>query len=138
MAAQDSAVYQWIDCSTNQIIPCETNRLFTPSLFGNYKVNISLLSCMTESDCVFFGTTSAKDPETDTENILLTKINATSYACNKNISSALLFSTDGKSIPLATNQHVIHLTGINRGIYILQASAEGHSLRRKIIVVKVS
>ncbi|MFN5306947.1 MAG: T9SS type A sorting domain-containing protein [Bacteroidota bacterium] len=134
MAVQDSAVYQWIDCSTNQIIPGETNRLFTPSLFGNYNVNITLLSCITESDCVFFGTTSAKETGTDKESILLTKINSTSYACNKNISSALLFSTDGKSIPLATNQHVIHLIGISRGIYILQASAEGHSIRRKIIV----
>lgn len=134
LAAQDSALYQWIDCSNNAPIPGETNREFSPAASGNYKLGITSQSCYAESDCVFFGITSAAEMSKKAQGIILRKVNAGVYACNKNISRAQLFSTDGKSIPLATDHQLIYLPGLGTGIFILQVFAEGAWMHFKIPV----
>jgi hypothetical protein len=47
--------YQWIDCdNSNQPIPNETGQIFTPSVSGNYAVQLNTNGCVSISECYAF------------------------------------------------------------------------------------
>lgn len=49
---QTSANYQWIDCNdNNSIINGETNQSYTPTMSGNYAVEVILNGCTDTSNC---------------------------------------------------------------------------------------
>ncbi len=50
-ANAQNADYQWIDCSTQQAIPGETARSFTPAADGNYAVEVTQYGCADTSSC---------------------------------------------------------------------------------------
>ncbi|HNS11343.1 MAG TPA: choice-of-anchor Q domain-containing protein [Bacteroidia bacterium] len=50
-AAASSSSYQWIDCSTNQIIPDDTNQVFTAMANGDYAVIVTENGCTDTSAC---------------------------------------------------------------------------------------
>jgi PKD repeat protein len=51
-ANQVGATYQWIDCSNGNInIDGETSQTFTPTINGEYAVNVSVNNCSVTSDC---------------------------------------------------------------------------------------
>lgn len=55
-ASQAGALYQWIDCDNgNQAIAGETNQSFTPTVSGNYAVEITLSGCTVTSACTVIG-----------------------------------------------------------------------------------
>jgi hypothetical protein len=51
-ANQNGASYQWINCSTMTAINGQTQQNFTPTLTGNYAVQITIGSCVDTSACV--------------------------------------------------------------------------------------
>ncbi len=52
MANETEAAYQWLDCDNgNAIIPGATEQSFTPSVSGNYAVEITKDGCVETSDC---------------------------------------------------------------------------------------
>lgn len=52
MADQSGAVYQWLDCDNgNSAIAMETNQSFTPSITGNYAVEVDMNGCIITSNC---------------------------------------------------------------------------------------
>lgn len=57
-AAQTGATYQWIDCNTGNNIAGETNASFSPIANGDYAVEITLLGCTQESNCINVNTLS--------------------------------------------------------------------------------
>lgn len=50
-AQATGAVYQWIDCNTQQPLPGEVNQVFTPVVNGNYAVIITQNGCTDTSAC---------------------------------------------------------------------------------------
>ncbi|WP_445455651.1 LamG-like jellyroll fold domain-containing protein [Flavobacterium sp. HNIBRBA15423] len=50
-ANETDATYQWYECP-NTLLMGETNQDFTPTTIGDYKVEITVGSCMVESNCV--------------------------------------------------------------------------------------
>lgn len=50
-ATANNVTYQWIDCSNDEPIPGETNQSFTPTVSGNYAVQLTNGSCVTNSEC---------------------------------------------------------------------------------------
>ncbi len=50
-ANETGATYQWYECP-NTLLMDETNQDFTPTTIGDYKVEITVGSCMVESNCV--------------------------------------------------------------------------------------
>ncbi|MFD2892898.1 LamG-like jellyroll fold domain-containing protein [Flavobacterium chuncheonense] len=52
-ATQTGATYQWVDCDNgNALISGENAQTFSPSVNGNYAVNINLNGCETISNCI--------------------------------------------------------------------------------------
>lgn len=57
MATQADAQYQWLDCNNNyEIIPGAISQSFTPSVAGNYSVEIRLMDCIDTTNCYNFQT----------------------------------------------------------------------------------
>lgn len=50
--AQPDATYQWINCDNNMALANETNRVFTATSPGNYKVIATKNDCSDTSDCI--------------------------------------------------------------------------------------
>lgn len=52
-ADQNNATYQWIDCDNNNSpISGETNQSYTPTVTGNYAVEVTVNGCTYVSECV--------------------------------------------------------------------------------------
>ena len=52
-ADQNNATYQWIDCDNNNSpISGETNQSYTPTVTGNYAVEVTVNGCTSVSECV--------------------------------------------------------------------------------------
>ena len=49
---ESGAAYAWSDCTTDQIIPNETDQSYTPTNTGDYAVIITKESCSDTSECV--------------------------------------------------------------------------------------
>jgi len=50
---QSAATYQWIDCDNNNApISGETNQSYTPTVTGNYAVEVTVNGCTSVSECV--------------------------------------------------------------------------------------
>ncbi len=57
-ATVPNATYRWLNCDNNlSVIPNETGQTFTPSVFGTYAVEITEMTCMDTSECLFFSGT---------------------------------------------------------------------------------
>lgn len=51
IANQNGASYQWIDCGAEIPIAGETGQTYTPTVSGNYAVELTFNGCTTQSDC---------------------------------------------------------------------------------------
>ncbi len=49
---QDSAAYQWMDCTLNTLIPGAVEQSYFPTSSGSYAVIVTLNGCVDTSDCV--------------------------------------------------------------------------------------
>lgn len=61
--------YQWIDCSTNQAIPGETNGTFEPSASGSYAVVMDYGFCTDTSACITYTEVGTTAPLPDQANL---------------------------------------------------------------------
>ncbi len=51
-AQQDSAAYQWMDCTLNTLIPGAVEQSYVPAVSGTYAGIVSLNGCVDTTDCV--------------------------------------------------------------------------------------
>jgi hypothetical protein len=79
LAAQtqaNSPTYQWLDCTTNQIIPGATNQTYLPTVNGPYAVIITSGTCTDTSACYTINNVAL--PETPLQNTITLYPNPTS------------------------------------------------------------
>lgn len=61
---QNSASYQWLDCNNGYaVLPGDTLQTFTPTINGNYAVEINLYGCLDTSACVHIGNVGVEEIE---------------------------------------------------------------------------
>jgi hypothetical protein len=64
IANQSNASYQWIDCNNGYTpIPGDTLQIFTPTVNGDYAVEINLDACVDTSACVNISNVSIKETQ---------------------------------------------------------------------------
>ena len=64
-ANQNGATYQWYDCSINAPIVGATQQSYTPTVTGNYAVEVTFGNCSELSDCVFIDFTGVEEESSD-------------------------------------------------------------------------
>ncbi len=106
------AGYQWIDCSTGQPIPGETNQSFIPLVNGNYALVLTTPSCQDTTDC--YGVTTVGIEEDGLNNLVSIYPNPT----NHSISIELNGDSETRQINIynTLGQVVKSFSGVNQNL----------------------
>ena len=126
VAAQDSAMYQWINCATGMNISGAMNRVFMPTASGVYSVMVTTAQgCMTTSACISF--TLVGVDEVSNTNIIAAYPNPTKGLFtiqNANDTPQMLIISDalGRKVYTANIQGTttIDLSNLQTGLYYAQ------------------
>lgn len=68
-AMPPDAVYQWIDCKTNNAIPGATSQSYTPVINGSYAVVVQVNNCTDTSECIEVTVINVDEKSSGTINI---------------------------------------------------------------------
>ena len=135
-ANQTGATYQWYQCP-NTVIAGATNQTFTPTVVGDYKVEVTIGGCSITSTCVTvttLGNTSFDASDfmyypNPTSNIL--------YIKNGNlIDDVEVYNLLGQQILFtkSTSKEIeLNLAMLPSGTYMIKVTAEGKSKTIKIL-----
>jgi len=128
---ETGAAYQWVDCNnSNAPISGQTNQQFTPTISGNYAVQITKNNCTKLSVCTAFNVLSAG--EYQLQNIALfpnpvkDKLTIMGMQNNSTVLNAKLVSITGKEIfkkQLNYSNTKINMQSLATGIYFLDITA---------------
>jgi len=138
-ANQNAASYQWINCDTSSPISGATSQAYSPSVNGNYAVEITSGTCIELSDCIVFNTLGL-DPFLISEvkvfpNPVKTILNV-EITSNTDSISLDLFDVSGK---LVTQKHItnevisLSMKNLSRGVYFLKVSSSKRTGTYKIV-----
>ncbi|WP_205729739.1 T9SS type A sorting domain-containing protein, partial [Flavobacterium bernardetii] len=135
-ANQNSATYQWYQCP-NIILTGETSQTFTPTVVGDYKVEITLGGCTNTSSCVTVTTLET------------TSFDSTNFVYYPNPTSDILHITNGNlieevnvinligqqmiSTKFNSKEIQLNLATLPTGTYFITIKSEGKSKTIKIL-----
>ena len=141
-ANQNSASYQWLDCDNgNAIISGATAQNFTPTVTGNYAVEVTLGSCVDTSTCTNVIITNIDEvgmeniniypnPTKDDINVELPLNEFTSVEVK-------IYSVTGKLVyknaQHNVNKLVINTANWDKGLYFIQLISNNQTITKKII-----
>ncbi|MFL2581751.1 MAG: SGNH/GDSL hydrolase family protein [Flavobacteriales bacterium] len=121
------ANYQWLDCNNSMnVIPNDTNQIFSASINGSYAIEVEENGCIDTSSCLVVITVgmdeSWDDPKITTHNNTITI---------KGKGTATIYNLTGQRV------HHSKLTGntsisLAKGIYLVRVIDEGRSITEKI------
>jgi hypothetical protein len=132
--------YQWFDCATNLLIPGETGQSFVPSMDGNYAVQVTSGTCVDSSECnsYYIG----MEDLSHVVNLIVYPNPSSGMVTFLNeggtIQNIQIFDLAGKIMNnvsnINTNEKVLNLEGLSKGIYIAEISIEGKAVRKRIVL----
>ena len=98
-ADQDNATYQWIDCDNNNSpISGETNQSYTPTVTGNYAVEVTVNGCTSVSECVLVDFTGVDELLNPTTKKLIKIVNLLGQEVEYTPNTVLIYQySDGTS-----------------------------------------
>ncbi|CAM4361390.1 T9SS type A sorting domain-containing protein [Flavobacterium terrigena] len=135
-AVQTGATYQWYQCP-NTILSGETNQTFTPTVVGDYKVEITVGGCTNTSACV---TVAILDNES---------FDSTNFICYPNPTSDILNISNNNiidevnvinmlgqeiiSTQFKSKEIQLNLSTLPAATYFIKVTSEGKSKTIKIL-----
>jgi hypothetical protein len=135
-ATQTGATYQWFQCP-NTLLTGEINQTFTPTVVGDYKVEITLGGCSNTSSCVTVTTLET------------TSFDSTNFVYYPNPTSDILHITNGNlieevnvinligqqmiSTKFNSKEIQLNLSTLPTGTYFITINSEGKSKTIKIL-----
>ncbi len=131
---QTGAIYQWIECVSENPIIGETGPSFTATVDGSYAVNIDLNGCTSTSPCVNITTVGVIENE-ELKNILQIYPNPSNgnFIINSSVENMnyTIINILGKTIKtgrFSTGNNLIQLTEESNGIYFIQTNGVTYKL----------
>lgn len=141
-ANQSGAIYRWLDCDNNhQPVSGETGRSFTPSISGNYALEITDAGCVDTSGCYFVSPIGIREtphdlPVTIYPNPATTHLNIDFDRSQQNV-QVELFSINGGNVFSQERREgknlQIDLQSLSAGIYFLKMKTEEGVSLKKIV-----
>jgi len=135
------ATYQWVDCSTGNIIPGETNRTFTPPGPGSYAVIVTQSSCNNpaQSECINFNLVTGLE-ELNANSLAIypnpTANNLTIELGDAIVNEITITDIHGKivrTVDITNPSLSVSLDGLSNGLYFLRAVGNESVQTYKII-----
>ncbi len=142
VANASDAVYQWLDCDNeNTAISGGTDQSYTPTVTGNYAVEINLDGCVDTSECINFVLAGLEKAESTMFTIypnpgngeFTIDLNSTSQQVVK----LEIFNLVGQHVfeeQLHDETTTLNLSQLPGGTYILRLRYENYTYTRKLII----
>ena len=135
----DADIYQWYDCVTDQPIANATDRVFSPEMSGQYKVEIVKESCIKFSECVEFNIVNTKEIQFDilfapnpSEGLL--RIHSDLHIDDIQIQISDLSGRIVQTAKSYTSNSILDLNHLASGVYLVQTKIKDQINFRKIVV----
>lgn len=138
-ADQNSASYQWINCDTNAPISGATSQSYTPTVSGNYAVEITSGTCTELSDCIEFDTLGLDEFLTSEVRLFPNPVSANlniEIAGNSDTLALDLFDVSGKLVlqkNVSNEAIALNMKNLPQGIYFLKVSSSEKTGTYKIV-----
>ena len=141
MVLTNNATYQWLDCSTGDPIPGETNQYFYPQSNGQFAVEVTINGCSNISSCYNFSTFGINQYELNSINIYPNPASTEIHLKLNNsevVNNIDLIDLTGKiinTIPVykITNELKLPLE-LPSGYYFIRLNLENKSLLNKLVI----
>lgn len=141
LASTSNATYQWINCTTGNIIAGATSQNFTPIISGNYAVIISSGNCTDTSSCHYLSLTGIN--ENYASEILISPnpsnnefiVYCPQQLIGKQV-SVNIYDAYGKLVDerkLNSKNTILKASSWAKGIYFMQLKNEGSIIVRKLV-----
>jgi hypothetical protein len=130
-AAATGAVYQWIDCATDQPITGATNATFTPTQNGSYAVLVTQNNCSDTSNCIVISTVGVGALVQNGWNIYPNPVNDQLFIETEGPAEIQVIDMTGKVVQserLKSGKNALNVSLLNRGVYFIR-SASGANVK---------
>lgn len=133
-----SASYQWYNCDTDSAIVGETNQVFSPSVNGNYAVEVTSGSCTERSACFNFNTLSNEQFDNADIKIYPNPVSSVLKIENQSGNEITIKICDisgkvFKTIETLKQEHTIDFEDVSTGVYFVTVSSSSKSSTYKIV-----
>ena len=130
--------YQWYNCDTNLAILEATNQFYTPTVNGNYLVEVTKGFCTERSVCVNFNTLSNEQFLNSEIRVYPIPVSSILKIDNQTqeMVNVTLYDISGKiikALQLEHNQNEINLENVIAGVYFVKVSSVTKSSTFKIV-----
>ncbi len=128
----DGASYQWIDCSTNQIIVDSTNQTFSVNWSGDFAVVVTENGCSDTSNCITVITSDINNEKLlRNYNIFpnpFDEIVTIDFGMELSLKNIVLTDVNGRILKKYNNykEQLLKIEVENKGIYFLMIETEGN------------
>uniref|UniRef100_UPI00390C4B24 T9SS type A sorting domain-containing protein n=1 Tax=Mariniflexile sp. TRM1-18 TaxID=3374233 RepID=UPI00390C4B24 len=139
-ADETGATYQWYECP-NTLLNAETNQSFTPTSIGDYKVEITVGSCVVESACITVSSLSTNEFKNSS------KFSMYPNPSGKNVQVKSIYGGDfliinqlGQVVKtFRTAAHIeatVYVGDLSEGMYFVKATNSSKASSQKLIIKK--
>jgi hypothetical protein len=137
-----SATYQWMDCSSVQLIPGATSQSFSPSQSGTFAVIVTENGCSDTSSCYSVTPTGIHETVYGSSVMLFPNpaTNQVTIDLGSNHTKVTITLTDitgkimYKTIADKTNEIIVDTKDFKEGMYLVQVKVDGFTETKKLIV----
>jgi len=129
------ATYQWLDCDDNNfIINGETNQSYTPTVTGNYSVEVTLNGCVDTSACMLVDFTGINEieslvsvhPNPTKDEVTLSvgaELVGTGFTITDNAGRIVLTDT------FKATEQKVNLSVFDNGVYFIRTDKESQPVK---------
>lgn len=120
IASEAGMTYQWMNCTTDEVIPGATGQQFTPSEGGNYAVVVSNGACEETSECIAYtgNTTGIEDVGNAGVNVYPNPVeNVLTVQAEKSINQIAIQTANGQVVYESGSVAVVDMSFLPSGIY---------------------
>jgi hypothetical protein len=125
-AASTGAVYQWIDCSTDQPIAGATNATFIPTQNGSYAVVVTQNNCSDTSNCMVISTVGVETLSQSGWNIYPNPVNDQLFVEVSDAMEITIIDMTGKTVQsgtLKSGKNALNVSLLTRGVYFIRSES---------------
>ena len=124
-ANQTGATYQWINCSSMLPIAGQTQQSFTPSVSGNYAVQLTIGSCVDTSACTQMTVVGIAEEKTSPFNVYPNPTTGIIYVSSSTVSPIAVYCLDiagriVKTWDISGKESTLNVEGLATGSYYFQ------------------
>ncbi len=138
-AVETNAAYQWLECQSNAVIANANAQTFTPTITGDYKVEITKYGCVDTSACVnvsLLGILTTEMPESRIgvfpnpgTDIFYVKVPVSGSYYIVNATGQIVHEFYGELVESRLN-----LSHLPRGLYFIQSASGVLSSAQKLVI----